>query len=542
MSVLSSGALPSLSASFANHQDTTLSKSLSNPAVRSVQTPKETDSNDGKIMRDNQSMIAKSLFVRDPFFSDLEKIQRVAVKVIFARDMQAWFQAKTQRKIEKEEAKSLDNYHRHVSEKDSVRMGHNAQKDKLKSGHKSQPQLTHLCESAAAKNKGKEKENQICEKLNEKIKCMASLTKLSIPLSKRELSRLLDWIEGLQKKLRETQTMDYPCQFSDGVCTIEAHSPEEIYLLFPNSSVEEPEKCIAITNYKKIYYTWLMTNPVKRFVYAVTECDSQSRNRAADNEETYLMKFNEHPHSVRVHKLFYYKNQQILIMKDYKRRDLFKTLRALLSKTNKVAISDYQKLQYAEDILLILRDLHQNNLAHRDIKPENILETSRSRLALTDYGFTTQMSTKEMLRDVGSMAYMGHEFFNQTYVGNGIALDIWALGCVFYMLFAERTVPWFAFLVPRKEKKVRVKEALIRMEHFNWLSPSESSQPLFYIVRQMLDIDPDKRPQLEEVLNFIQRYKKNFYGCKPSETIAQQFANRPKVQSLEKSTIERLGV
>ena len=92
--------------------------------------------------------------------------------------------------------------------------------------------------------------------------------------------------------------------------------------------------------------------------------------------------------------------------------------------------------------------LHACGVVHRDIKPENILveledpvhESLKSQalkcIKITDFGLSKIMTPKDEVVDCcGTPAYVAPEILQKTPYGP--AVDIWALGIVFYLMIAK---------------------------------------------------------------------------------------------------------
>ena len=87
--------------------------------------------------------------------------------------------------------------------------------------------------------------------------------------------------------------------------------------------------------------------------------------------------------------------------------------------------------------------LHSKNIAHRDLKLENILFTESDpknlRLKLIDFGFAQKFEReKGMTLILGSPLYMSPELVQRT-PGYTDKVDVWALGCITYLLLSGQT-------------------------------------------------------------------------------------------------------
>jgi len=59
--------------------------------------------------------------------------------------------------------------------------------------------------------------------------------------------------------------------------------------------------------------------------------------------------------------------------------------------------SEFQTLNFLQEILPVLRYIHENNLIHRDIKPQNIMRRSQNnQLVLIDFGIVKELTSSEV--------------------------------------------------------------------------------------------------------------------------------------------------
>mmetsp|Transcript_32690 Transcript_32690/g.56863 ORF Transcript_32690/g.56863 Transcript_32690/m.56863 type:complete len:414 (-) Transcript_32690:4523-5764(-) len=101
---------------------------------------------------------------------------------------------------------------------------------------------------------------------------------------------------------------------------------------------------------------------------------------------------------------------------------------------------------YTAELINILEFIHAKNIAHRDLKPSNLLLTEHGHLKLIDFGaardYTIEDTESEFeLRRrgtfVGTADYVSPEILNDSDAGP--AVDLWALGCIVYLLLVGKT-------------------------------------------------------------------------------------------------------
>ncbi|GFO18604.1 cyclin-dependent kinase-like 2 [Plakobranchus ocellatus] len=172
---------------------------------------------------------------------------------------------------------------------------------------------------------------------------------------------------------------------------------------------------------------------------------------------------------------------------------------------------------------------HFHNIIHRDIKPENILVSKSGIVKICDFGFARTLAQPgEAYTDyVATRWYRAPELL----VGDtkyGRAVDIWAVGCLLSeMLTGEPLFPGdsdidqlyhiircFGNLTPR-HKEVFHRNPLfvgMRLPEVRDIVPLEKkftrvSTESLALMKQCLQLDPDKRPTCSELLkhNLFQR-------------------------------------
>ncbi|GAB1301186.1 Putative sperm motility kinase W [Apodemus speciosus] len=161
---------------------------------------------------------------------------------------------------------------------------------------------------------------------------------------------------------------------------------------------------------------------------AVKVLEKNINNVADIASEVELLQSLEHRNIVR----FFHKIDTLtttyVIMEYVAGEDLERCLRALGCLKEEEAVPIFQQVVSA------IHFLHQRHIAHRDIKLENILVDAAGNVKLCDFGMAIKVTEGQMLEDIcGSLLYWAPEILARKPY-NGLAVDMWSLGIVLYVL------------------------------------------------------------------------------------------------------------
>lgn len=140
---------------------------------------------------------------------------------------------------------------------------------------------------------------------------------------------------------------------------------------------------------------------------------------------------------------------------------------------------------------LAIKHVHDRKIIHRDLKAQNIFLTGSGEVKLGDFGIArhlqhTIQKTKSM---VGTPYYMAPEICeNKEY---SFKADIWSLGVILLEMCLLRP-PFDANSLPVLALKIS------KGEHYP--VPRNYSRELRKLVTEMLQVDPGRRPSINEVL------------------------------------------
>lgn len=157
---------------------------------------------------------------------------------------------------------------------------------------------------------------------------------------------------------------------------------------------------------------------------------------------------------------------------------------------------------------------HDHGIIHRDIKVENLVwkhKGPNAPLCLVDFGISrvidvSEGAAPELLKSIcGSLAYTAPETLKR--VGYNVGVDIWATGCIAYILLSGGRHP---FLDTRENAGIAALCNRIIKADFNFNPPTFKSVSDLGkdFIRRLLDPNPATRPSAHEALNheFIRKY------------------------------------
>ena len=135
---------------------------------------------------------------------------------------------------------------------------------------------------------------------------------------------------------------------------------------------------------------------------------------------------------------------------------------------------------------------HQKGVIHRDIKLENILIDNHGQIRLTDFGLSVKMEDDTEMFDgiLGTSRYISAEMLAKT--GYNSSTDVWAIGIVLFMLLTG-SYPFDGSSKTSIFKRIR--EKTLHYSKYN-LERKEVK-----LLRRLLEKDPNKRIEIEEILN-----------------------------------------
>lgn len=168
----------------------------------------------------------------------------------------------------------------------------------------------------------------------------------------------------------------------------------------------------------------------------------------------------------------------------------------------------------AREMASALSFLHRHGLVHKDIKPENILLSARvvehntsgvyrkgnrhestSLVKLADFGSAGPASTATNLEDIGTTAYLPPELLTTGVCTS--ACDMWALGCVLYIMLSGSHPFDLDGMSPDHVVEHRIKAEPITFAFSAWDNVSPDAKDL---ISKLLAKDPALRLTADQML------------------------------------------
>ena len=218
-----------------------------------------------------------------------------------------------------------------------------------------------------------------------------------------------------------------------------------------------------------------------------------------------------HPNIVEFKGVYYHSHQPgipIMVM------ELMANSLTKFIENNKSTIAFYQKISILHDAVLGLGFLHNHmpQILHRDLSPNNIMLTSKLVAKIGDLGVAKviQAGGKETISKLqltravpGTPDFMPPEAMEVNAV-YGTPIDVFSFGGIALYLFSEEWPTPSALWQrdPNVKKMVILTEAERRKQYLDKMIGKAAE--LRKMVEECLDVDPEKRPSIQEVSTIIE--------------------------------------
>ncbi len=263
----------------------------------------------------------------------------------------------------------------------------------------------------------------------------------------------------------------------------------------------------------------LARNKYNGKLYAIKIINKNFLEKFNKQHEVHIEKYTltklNHPNIVKLNKTFQDKRHLYFVLEFCQNKDLGSLMRLLGS-------LDYNLAKYySAEILSAITYMHKNKIVHRDIKPENIGITDSMHLKFFDFG-TAYIIDKyfdkkknrfveidkeifnEILKEnyeeeeieignyliqnlicefVGTAEYVSPEVLLHKYNEIDTSVDLWAFGCIIYLLFEGKT--------PFKEKNEN--DILNNVKNLNYTFDNNIPEDAKDLIKKLLVLNPKER-------------------------------------------------
>ncbi|CAG9325960.1 unnamed protein product [Blepharisma stoltei] len=238
-----------------------------------------------------------------------------------------------------------------------------------------------------------------------------------------------------------------------------------------------------------------------------------SRMSSQEKKEAYheakVMSAFDHPNIIRFRDVYTTTNGKLNIVMDHADGG---DLATKIKEQRGRPFNENQILDWFVQICLAMKHVHDRKILHRDIKGQNIfLMKERNMIKLGDFGIAKVLNhTIDKARtQVGTPYYLSPEIIeNRPY---SFKSDVWSIGVLLYELCALRP--------PFDGNSIHQLSCNIVRGIYTPLS-NNFSKDLKNLIGQMLSLDPNKRPNIAQILKmpFVRNRVQNFL----SETIRKK--------------------
>ncbi|KAM9385700.1 serine/threonine-protein kinase DCLK3 [Pholidichthys leucotaenia] len=198
-----------------------------------------------------------------------------------------------------------------------------------------------------------------------------------------------------------------------------------------------------------------------------------------------------HPRIVRLLAHHHTHTHSYLVMELVSGGDLFEAI------SEKGKFTEAEAGMMVSDVSEALNYIHSKSIVHRDLKPENLLIEKVTddicRLKLGDFGLA-MVVTEPIFTICGTPTYVAPEILCET--GYGIAVDVWALGVILYILLCGFP-PFRSRDRDQEELFHLIKQGQLHFPSPYWDPVSEEAKDL---IRTLLQTDPTMRLTAEQTL------------------------------------------
>lgn len=152
-------------------------------------------------------------------------------------------------------------------------------------------------------------------------------------------------------------------------------------------------------------------------------------------------------------------------------------------------LKEAEACKFFQQVISGIEYIHRCGICHRDLKPENLLLDESKNIKIVDFGLSNTYPTGGLLKTAcGSPCYAAPEMIaGKKY--HGLLSDIWSCGIILYAM----TCGYLPFEDPNTNKLYK------KILACDYTIPSSLSQTLKDLMKKILNTDPNKRINIENI-------------------------------------------
>ena len=173
-------------------------------------------------------------------------------------------------------------------------------------------------------------------------------------------------------------------------------------------------------------------------------------------------------------------------------------------KYDEIYFEEKRILNWLFQVCLALIYLQKNDVIHRDIKPSNIFLMADDSIKLGDFGISKKVSlSSDITFFIGTPRYTSPEIINKK--DFSFKTDIWSLGVTFLELISLKA-PFLGYETEEIYENIlkrNINSNILNKEKngFNNYITKRYSKNLLDLVKEMISMNPDDRPNAKDILN-----------------------------------------
>ncbi|KAM4873978.1 sperm motility kinase 4A-like isoform 1-T1 [Thomomys bottae] len=232
----------------------------------------------------------------------------------------------------------------------------------------------------------------------------------------------------------------------------------------------------------------------------------EKRGNPFITSEVDIMKSVDHPNVVKLFHVMETEERVYLVMEYPGGGDLLRHVLEVIK------LQEEEAQLVFRQIVSAMHYCHKSGIAHRDLKLENVLLDTSGTVKVCDFGLGTRvMLGEELDRACGTLPFWAPELFkHQGYDGHKV--DVWSLGVLLYCMVVGY-LPFSAWTWGKLRKQVLSGQCRI---------PPHVSPELQNLLTQLLTVDPERRPTLEQVLGHPWLRQMEPGPSRPSQTLSEE--------------------